>query len=234
MTWTCGLRAMGEVGACVLWSLSSVHQGNLSGNLPLEMEVSGFLVPAGDGGGDVVHGLDSLHDSDGDSSREVGNEGGGIFNFVVFGANDIQFKLVDVLLELFSSGNEDGGEPVHGFLLDIGFSESFLKIGLEDDKSPKGLVGKPLLAVDFSPCGSGPFLHVGQGIGNLPVIIVVEGLVDKKVKVHGVQPSLGCLCLSIIFIGASDANLSDLRTGGRGGGSRGSGGLVQHSDRYWR
>ena len=43
-----------------------MHQGDLPSYLPLEMEVGGFLVPAGDGGGDVVHGLDSLHDPDGD------------------------------------------------------------------------------------------------------------------------------------------------------------------------
>ena len=36
-----GLRAMGEVGACVLWSRSSVHQGDPPSYLPLETEVGG-------------------------------------------------------------------------------------------------------------------------------------------------------------------------------------------------
>ena len=50
-----------------------MHQGDLPSYLPLETEVGSFLVPAGDGGGDVVHGLDSLHDPDRDPGREVGN-----------------------------------------------------------------------------------------------------------------------------------------------------------------
>ena len=118
-----------------------------------------------------------------------------------------------------------GSKPVHGFLLDIGVPEGFLEICLGSDKSPGGLVGETLLVMDFSPCCSRPFLHVGQGVGNLPVIIMVEGLVDKKIKVDRVQPGLGCLCLSIVLIGASNVDLSDPRTrGGRGrGSSRGSG-----------
>ena len=59
---------MGKVGACVLWSWSLVHQGNLPGYLPLETEVGGFLIPASNSGGDIDHGLDSLYDSDRDSS----------------------------------------------------------------------------------------------------------------------------------------------------------------------
>ena len=144
--------------------------------------------------------------------------------------------MVDVLLELFSSGSASGGEPVHGFLLNVSVSKSFLKICFESDESPKGLVGKTLLAVDFSPHGSRPFLHIGQGIVNLPVIIMVESLIDKEVKADGVQPGLGCLCLPIILIRASDANLSDPQTGGgRGRGiSRSGGGLVQHSNHDWQ
>ena len=43
-----------------------MHQGDLPSYLPLETEVGSFLVPAGDGGGDIVHGMDLLHDPDGD------------------------------------------------------------------------------------------------------------------------------------------------------------------------
>ena len=55
---------------------------------------------------------------------------------------------------------------------------------------------------------------------------MVEGLVDKKIKANGVQPGLGCLCLSVIFIGTSNVNLGDPRTRGDRGrsGSRGGGG----------
>ena len=126
-----------------------------------------------------------------------------------------------------------GGEPVHSFLLDVGISKGFFKVSFKCDKCPEGLVGKTLLVADFSPHGSGPFLHVGQGIGNVPVVVVVEGLIDEEIEVNGVWPGLGCVCLSIIFIGASDMNLGDPRTGGGGGGSRGGGGLVGHSDHNW-
>ena len=52
------------------------------------MKVSGFLVPTGDGGGDIVHGLDSLHDPNGDSGWEVGDEGGSVFDVIILGVND--------------------------------------------------------------------------------------------------------------------------------------------------
>ena len=84
-----GLRAMGEVGAHVLWSQSLVHQGNLPSYLPLETEVGGFLIPSCDGSGDIVHCLDSLHNPDRDSGREVGDESGGIFDFIVFSMDNI-------------------------------------------------------------------------------------------------------------------------------------------------
>ena len=229
---------MGEVGACVLWSWSLVHQGDFSSNLPLEMEMGSFFVPADNGGGGVVHSLDSLHNPDRDSGGEVGDECGGIFDFVVLGVDDVQFELVDIFLELFSSGDASSGEPVHGFLLDIGIPEDFFKLSFKCNERPKRLIGKTLLVANFSPRGSRPFLHIGQGVSNFPVIIVVEGLVDKEIKANRVQPGLGCLCFSIVFIRASNANLSDPRTrGGRGSSSsssRGSGGLVQHSDRNWR
>ena len=206
-----------------------------SGNLPLETEVGSLFIPADDGGGDVVHSLDSLHNPDWDSCREVRDKSGSVFGFIVFGTNDVQFELVDVFLELFSSGDVGGGEPIHGFLLNVGISKSFLKVGFEGNESPEGLVGKSLLSADFSPCSGGPFLHIGQGIGNFPVIVMVEGLVDKEVEANGVQPSLGCLCLSIVFIRASDANLGDPQAGGgRGRNSRGSRGLIRHSGCNWR
>ena len=165
---------------------------------------------------------------------KVRDQGGGVFDFVILGVDSVQFELVDIFLELLSSGDAGSSEPVNGFLLDIGISEGFLKIGLESDESPKGLVGKALLAVDFGPHGSGPFLHIGHGIGNLPVVIMVEGLVDEEVEVDRVQPGLGCLCLCIILIRAPNTNLGDPQTGGDRGGSSSRGGrYVQHSDHDW-
>ena len=66
-----------------------MHQGDLPSYLPLETEVGGLLVPASEGGGDVVHSLDSLHDSNRDSGREIGDKGGSVFDFVIFSTNDV-------------------------------------------------------------------------------------------------------------------------------------------------
>ena len=66
-----------------------MHQGDPLGYFPLETEVGGFLVPTNDGGGDIVHGLDSLHDSNRDSSREIGDVGGSIFDFIVLDMNNV-------------------------------------------------------------------------------------------------------------------------------------------------
>ena len=89
MSWAQGLGAMGEVGVCVLWSLSLVHQSNFLSDLPLETEMGSFFIPADNGGGDVVHSLDSLHNPNRDSSGEVGDECGSIFDFIILGTDDI-------------------------------------------------------------------------------------------------------------------------------------------------
>ena len=89
MNWAGGLRAMGEIGVRILWSQPSVHQGDLPSYLPLETEVGGFLIPSCDGGGDVVHRLDSLHNPNGDSGQEVGDESGGVFDLIVFSIDNI-------------------------------------------------------------------------------------------------------------------------------------------------
>ena len=52
------------------------------------------------------------------------------------------------------------GQPVHGFLGGVNITECLLKVLFEGGKSPEELVGETLLVADFSPCGSGPFLHV--------------------------------------------------------------------------
>ena len=114
-----------------------------------------------------------------------------------------------------------GGKPIHGFLLDVGIPKGFFEICFESNESPEGLVGETLLTTDFGPHGSGPLFHIGQGVGNFPVIVMVEGLVDKEVEVDRVQPGLGCLCFSIVLIRAPDVNLSDPQTGGGRGGDGG-------------
>ena len=154
----------------------------MTGDLSMEAEVGGFLVPSSDGGGDVIHCLDMLHESDGYYCGKVGDKSGGVFDFIVLGVDNVQFEMIDILLELFSRSDASGGEPIHGFLLDIGIPEGFFKVGFESGESPKGLTGKSLLVVNFGPRGSGAFLHVRQGVCNFPVVIIVEGGIDQKIE----------------------------------------------------
>ena len=95
--------------------------------------------------------------------------------------DDVQLEFVNIFLELFSRVDMSGGQPVHGFLGSVDVTECLLKVLFEGSEGPEGLVGKTLLVADFSPHGSGPFLHVQQCVCNLPVVIVVQGIVDQEV-----------------------------------------------------
>ena len=86
-----------------------MHESDLSSDLLLEAKVGGFLVPEGEGGWYSVHGLDAMHDPGGDSCGEVRDQGGGIFRFVVFGMDNIQFERIDIFLKLLSGIDASGG-----------------------------------------------------------------------------------------------------------------------------
>ena len=86
-----------------------MHEGDFSSNLLLESEVGSFLVPEGEGGRYGIHGLDAMHDPSGDPCGEVRDQGGGVFRFIVFGADDIQLEHIDIFLELFPSVDASGG-----------------------------------------------------------------------------------------------------------------------------
>ena len=137
-----------------------MHEGNLMGNLLLEAEVGSFVIPPSNGGGDSVHTLDVIHDPCWDPSLEIRDKSGSILGFIILGMDDIDLKLVDIFLELVSEVDAGGGEPVHGFLSSVDISKGLFKILFKGVEHPEGLVGKTLLAADFSPHGSGPFLHI--------------------------------------------------------------------------
>ena len=86
-----------------------MHESNLPSNLLLEMKVGGFLVLKGEGGWHSIHGLDAMHNPGGEPGREVRDQGGSIFCFIIFGADDIQLECIDVFLELLSSIDASGG-----------------------------------------------------------------------------------------------------------------------------
>ena len=74
-----------------------------------------------------------------------------------------------------------GGQPVHGFSGNIGVDKGGLEVGLELSESSKRQGSQSLLATDFCPYGSGSLLHIRQGKGDLPVVVVVQGMIDQEV-----------------------------------------------------
>ena len=76
-----GARVQTRTLVIVGWlgGVSSVHEGDLLGDLLLETKVGGFFIPEGEGGGYRIHGLDAMHNPGRNSHREVGDQGGGIF-----------------------------------------------------------------------------------------------------------------------------------------------------------
>ena len=93
----------------VMGGVSMMHESDLSSNLLLEAEVGSFLVPEDEGGRYGIHSLDAMHDPSGDPCGEVRDQGGGVFRFVIFGADDVQLECIDIFLELFSSVDASGG-----------------------------------------------------------------------------------------------------------------------------
>ena len=137
-----------------------MYKGNFLSYLLLKLEVGSFFIPDGEGGGYSVHSLDSVHDPSGESCREIGDEGGGIFQFVILGSNNVQLECVDILLELLSRLDLGGGQPVHGFLGSVGVHKCSFKISLKLGESSKQQGGQSLLVADFCPGGSRSLLHI--------------------------------------------------------------------------
>ena len=120
-----------------LGGISLVHEGNLSGNLFLEVKVGGFFIPEGEGGGYHIHGLDAMHNPGGDSHREIGDQGSGVFSFIILGVDNIQLERIDVFLELLSGIDMGGGQPIHGFSGGVGVDKGIFKISLELNEGSK-------------------------------------------------------------------------------------------------
>ena len=97
------------IGVGWLGTVSVVHKGELSSDLFLETKVGGFLIPEGEGGRYCIHGLDAMHDPSGDPCGKLRNQGGGIFHFIVFGADNIQLECIDIFLELLSGVDVSSG-----------------------------------------------------------------------------------------------------------------------------
>ena len=134
-----GAKVQAKVLVTAGWlgGISLVHEGNLSGDFFLKMEMGGLFVPEGEGGGYHIHGLDAMHNPGGNSHREVGDQRGSVFQFVVLSTDNVQLERVNVFLELLSGIDMGGGQPIHGFSGGIGVDKGVFEIGLELSEGSK-------------------------------------------------------------------------------------------------
>ena len=61
------------------------------------------------------------------------------------------------------------------------------------------------LAKGRCPGKSRPFSHVRESKSDLLIIIVIDRFIDKKVKLHSMQPVLGFFVRSVERFGGADA-----------------------------
>ena len=78
------------------------------------------------------------------------------------------------------------------------------------DKVSEGSKGKRcsrdgVLLEGCCPGKGRPFSHVREGEGDLFIIVIVDRLVDKEIKLHAVQPMLGFFIGSVEHLGGTDA-----------------------------
>ena len=135
--------------------------------------MGGFLIPEDEGGRYGIHGLDVMHNPGGEPGGEIRDQGGGIFCFIIFGVDNIQLECIDIFLELLSSVDVSGGQPIHGFPSGVGIDKGSLKVLLKLGECSEQQGGQSLLAADFCPYGGRSLLHVRQGEGDLSVVIIV-------------------------------------------------------------
>ena len=182
-------------GVVGLMGRPRVPLGNVVGALPLSLESDGLLVPLVDGGGDGIHGHDAAHERGWDSCGEISNQDIGVGDIC---KGDMVLKRGNifrqgggvgvVLLFLHSLGGKPG-DSISGDIV-------VLERGVElRDKISEGSEGKHCsrdgaLAEGRCPGKSRPFSHVRKSESNLFIVIVIDCLVDKEVKLHSVQPVL--------------------------------------------
>ena len=114
-----------------------MHEGNLPGDFFLKSEMGGFFIPEGEGGRYCIHGLDAVHNPGGNSRREVGDQRGSVFRFVVLSVDNVQLECVNVFLELLSRIDTSGRQPIHGFSGGVGVDKGVFKISLELSEGSK-------------------------------------------------------------------------------------------------
>ena len=161
-----------------------VSFGDVVGSLPLSLESDGLLVPFVDGGGDGVHGHDAAHERGWDSCGEVSDQDVGIGDIgegdMVLEGGNIFRQRGGVRVVLFAFLHSLGGKPGDGIPGDIVVLKRGVELCNEVSKSPEGkhCSRDSALAKGRCPGKGRSFGHVGEGEGDLFVVIIIDRFVD--------------------------------------------------------
>ena len=187
--------------------------GDLFGVFPLGLERDSFFVPIVNGGGDGVHGHNSVHEGGRDGGGEISNEDILISDAcegrVVFEVRNIlnEGRGVGVVLSLSHTFSGEPGDGITGGIVVFECSFEFQdKIG--ESSYGYGGSGDGVLPKGGCPGEGGSFGHVGQGEGNLLVIVIVDFFINKEVELYGVQPLSGLVVRSIKGFWCSNVEFS--------------------------
>ena len=100
-----------------------------------------------------------------------------------------------------------GGKPGDGVPSDVVVFKRGVELRDEVGESSKGkhCSRDGALAKGHCPGKGKPFSHVREGESDLLVIVVIDRLVDKEIKLHSVQPMLRLLIRSVEHFGGANA-----------------------------
>ena len=209
----------GGEGVIGLVSWFGVSFGNFFfGTFPLGLKGDSFLIPIIDGGGNSVHRHDLAHEGERDASREISDK-----DVLVSDACEgrVVLKVKNILNEgqgisvVLSLGHTFGGEPGNGIACGVMVFECGLEFGDEVREGPHSYGGPRdgILSEGGCPGEGGALGHVGQGKGNLLVVIVIDFFIDKEVELYGVQPLSGLVVGSIKGFWCSNMEFGGFRGG---------------------
>ena len=120
-----------------------------------------------------------------------------------------------------STGSAFGGEPSNGIASGVMvFEHSFEFLnkvgeGSDGDDSARDSA----LSEGGCPSEGRSFGHIGQGEGNLLVIIIIDFVIDEEIKLYSIKPLGGLFVGSVKGFWCSDMEFSGFQRGHRQGRS---------------
>lgn len=169
------------------------------GAFPLSFEVDGPAVPVVDGGRNGVHRHDSPHEGGINPHSKIIDEDALVGDST---DRDFVFERLDVRFEGKFLGDLSSGEPSYSIALGIFMDKGRLEVAAEVIECPEVNRVMPQGGMRKSgrPDFGGILGHVGQCKDDFLFVIIVELLVQVKVKSYGQQPGF-CFGGSTVKVG---------------------------------